>query len=110
MRLYEFEGTDLFRREGIPVPHFALAASPEEAQRIMMEQVQAGNTPSWLMKACLLLFAVFGLWAAGVGCGIAALRKPTRRAWAIVARVLSGVLPLLLCIGVASGLSGGLGG
>ncbi len=32
MRLYEFEGIRLFRRGGIPVLDYALAASPEEAQ------------------------------------------------------------------------------
>ena len=32
MRLYEFEGTELLRREGIPVPDYALATSPEEAR------------------------------------------------------------------------------
>jgi len=32
MRLYEFEGAELFRREGIPVPDFALASTPEEAK------------------------------------------------------------------------------
>jgi len=32
MRLYEFEGVELFRREGIPAPDYALATSPEEAQ------------------------------------------------------------------------------
>jgi len=32
MRLYEFEGSDLFRREGIPVPNYILAASPQEAR------------------------------------------------------------------------------
>ncbi len=32
MRLYEFEGAELFRREGIPVPESALAASPSEAR------------------------------------------------------------------------------
>ena len=37
MRLYEFEGTELFRREGIPVPDFALAASPEEAKEKAQE-------------------------------------------------------------------------
>jgi len=31
MRLYEFEGSDLFRREGISVPDCAVAASPQEA-------------------------------------------------------------------------------
>ncbi len=33
MRLYEFEGAELFRREGIPVPDYALASSPEEARQ-----------------------------------------------------------------------------
>ncbi|MFC1871902.1 succinate--CoA ligase subunit beta [Chloroflexota bacterium] len=32
MKLYEFEGRDLFQREGIPVPDYALATSPEEAR------------------------------------------------------------------------------
>jgi len=32
MRLYEYEGADIFRREGIPVPDSALAASPVEAR------------------------------------------------------------------------------
>ena len=32
MRLYEFEGNELFRREGITVPDYALATSPEEVR------------------------------------------------------------------------------
>jgi len=32
MKLYEFEGVELFRREAIPVPDSALASSPEEAR------------------------------------------------------------------------------
>jgi succinyl-CoA synthetase beta subunit len=32
MRLYEFEGAELFKREGIPVPDFALATSAAEAR------------------------------------------------------------------------------
>jgi succinyl-CoA synthetase beta subunit len=32
MKLYEFEGAELFRREGIPVPASALASTPEEAR------------------------------------------------------------------------------
>ena len=31
MRLYEFEGCKLFQNEGIPVPKYALATSPQEA-------------------------------------------------------------------------------
>jgi succinyl-CoA synthetase beta subunit len=31
MRLYEFEGAKLFQNEGIPVPKYALATSPQEA-------------------------------------------------------------------------------
>ena len=33
MRLYEFEGSDLFRREGIPVPDYVVAASPQEVRQ-----------------------------------------------------------------------------
>ena len=32
MRLYEFEGAELFRRESIPIPDFALATNPAEAR------------------------------------------------------------------------------
>ena len=33
VRLYEFEGSDLFRQEGIPVPNCAIAANPQEARQ-----------------------------------------------------------------------------
>ena len=33
MRLYEFEGSGLFRSAGIPVPEFAVAADPKEARQ-----------------------------------------------------------------------------
>jgi len=33
MRLYEFEGSDLFRREGIAVPNYAVADSPREVRQ-----------------------------------------------------------------------------
>jgi succinyl-CoA synthetase beta subunit len=32
MRLYEFEGAELFRREGIPIPAYALVSNPAEAR------------------------------------------------------------------------------
>ena len=37
MKLYEFEGIELFRRGGILVPDYALAASPEEAKERAQE-------------------------------------------------------------------------
>jgi succinyl-CoA synthetase beta subunit len=37
MKLYEFEGIELFRREGFPVLDYALAASPEEAREKAQE-------------------------------------------------------------------------
>lgn len=37
MKLYEFEGSDLFRREGIPVSYSALATNPQEAQEKAQE-------------------------------------------------------------------------
>ncbi len=52
MRLYEFEGMELFRREGIPVPDYALAESPKEAMEkakdiglpvVLKAQVLAGG-------------------------------------------------------------------
>ena len=32
MRLYEFEGTELFKKEGIPVPAFDIATTPAEVR------------------------------------------------------------------------------
>jgi len=57
MRLYEFEGIDLFRREGIPVPDYALADSPQEAR----EKAQGVGLPV-VIKAQVL---VGGRWLAG---------------------------------------------
>ena len=37
MRLYEYEGAELFRRESIPVPDYALITSPEEAKQKAQE-------------------------------------------------------------------------
>ncbi len=37
MRLYEFEGTQLFQREGISVPNYSLVMSPEEAREKAQE-------------------------------------------------------------------------
>ena len=57
MRLYEFEGIDLFRREGIPVPDYALVASPQEAR----EKAQEIGLPV-IIKAQVL---TGGRWLAG---------------------------------------------
>lgn len=83
-------------------------ATPEEAQRVLMEQIQAGNMPPWVIAAVFLMLAVFGLWTAGLICGISALRKPTRRGLAVGSLAVCGVLLLLLCVGFALG-AGGLG-
>ena len=57
MRLYEFEGSDLFRREGIPYPDYVLAASPKEAR----DKAQELGLPV-VIKAQVL---TGGRWLAG---------------------------------------------
>jgi succinyl-CoA synthetase beta subunit len=57
MKLYEFEGNDLLRREGIPVPDYALAATPVEAR----ERVEKLGLPL-VVKAQVL---TGGRWLAG---------------------------------------------
>jgi len=57
MKLYEFEGNDLLRREGIPVPDYTLAATPEEAR----EGAEALGLPV-VVKAQVL---TGGRWLAG---------------------------------------------
>jgi succinyl-CoA synthetase beta subunit len=57
MRLYEFEGHELFSREGVPVPDYALAASGQEAR----EKAQDMGLPV-VIKAQVL---TGGRWLAG---------------------------------------------
>jgi succinyl-CoA synthetase beta subunit len=57
MRLYEFEGNDLLCREGISVPEYALATTPQEAR----EKAQALGLPV-MIKAQVL---TGGRWLAG---------------------------------------------
>jgi len=57
MRLYEFEGAQLFRREGIPIPDFAVATNPVEAR----EQAARIGLPV-VLKAQVL---TGGRWLAG---------------------------------------------
>ena len=57
MRLYEFEGCKLFQSEGIPVPRYAMAASPREAR----EKAQEIGLPV-VIKAQVLSG---GRWLAG---------------------------------------------
>jgi len=57
MKLYEFEGNDLLRREGIPVPDYALTTTPEEAR----EKAETLGLPV-VVKAQVL---TGGRWLAG---------------------------------------------
>jgi succinyl-CoA synthetase beta subunit len=57
MKLFEFEGNQLFRREGIPVPDFALASTPEEVK----QKVQTIGLPV-VIKGQVL---TGGRWLAG---------------------------------------------
>lgn len=57
MRLYEYEGLELFSREGVPVPDYALASSSQEAR----EKAQTIGLPV-VIKAQVL---VGGRWLAG---------------------------------------------
>jgi len=57
MRLYEFEGNELFRRESITVPDYALAVSPEEVR----EKAQPMELPV-VIKAQVL---TGGRWLSG---------------------------------------------
>jgi succinyl-CoA synthetase beta subunit len=57
MKLYEFEGNDLFRKEGILVPSYRLASTPEEAR----EKAEEIGLPV-VIKAQIL---AGGRWVAG---------------------------------------------
>jgi len=65
MKLFEFEGNQLFRREGIPVPDFALASSPEEVK----QKVQTIGLPV-VIKGQVL---TGGRWLAG---GVKTAKSP----------------------------------
>jgi len=77
MRLYEFEGADLFRRENIRTPDFGLAASPAEARA---KAAELG--PPVVLKAQVL---TGGRWLAG---GVQVART-IGEAEAAAARILS---------------------
>ena len=57
MKLYEFEGSELFRQEGIPVPNYAVVTSPQEAR----DKARAVGLPV-IIKAQVL---TGGRWLAG---------------------------------------------
>jgi len=57
MKLYEFEGSELFRQEGIPVPNYAVVTSPQEAR----DKARAVGLPV-VIKAQVL---TGGRWLAG---------------------------------------------
>ena len=57
MRLYEFEGSEIFRQSGIPTPNYAVAATPQEAR----DQAQEIGLPV-VVKAQVL---TGGRWLAG---------------------------------------------
>ncbi|MBA7618205.1 Succinate--CoA ligase [GDP-forming] subunit beta [subsurface metagenome] len=57
MKLYEFEGSELFRQEGIPVPNYAVVSSPQEAR----DKARAVGLPV-IIKAQVL---TGGRWLAG---------------------------------------------
>jgi len=57
MKLYEFEGSELFRQEGIPVPNYAVVSSPQEAR----DKARAVGLPV-VIKAQVL---TGGRWLAG---------------------------------------------
>jgi len=65
MKLFEFEGNQLFRREGIPVPDFALASSPEEVK----QKVQTIGLPVGIKGQVL----TGGRWLAG---GVKTAKSP----------------------------------
>ena len=79
MRLYEFEGFDLFRREGIPVPTYALAASPQEAQEKAQEVGLPFSpgimTPSDIEAALNAGVSVLKFFPAGAAGGVKMLKS-----------------------------------
>ncbi|MBW1681784.1 MAG: ADP-forming succinate--CoA ligase subunit beta [Deltaproteobacteria bacterium] len=47
MKLHEYQAKEIFRKEGIPVPHGLLAVTPEEAEKA----ARAVKGPPWAVKA-----------------------------------------------------------
>ena len=82
MRLFEYEGNTLFRKEGIPVPDFELAATPEEA----VEKAKKLSLPV-MVKAQVL---TGGRWLAGGVQSAASLEEVDKAARHILGTVISG--------------------
>lgn len=83
-------------------------ATPQEAQRYFLQQVQSGNTPDWLMPATALFLLMALFWVGGLVCAIIGLRTRRRRGFAIATLCVLALGPVLVCFNVvtSSGLSG----
>jgi hypothetical protein len=65
-----------------------------EQMNAYLEKAAESGAP-WVVKSVLIMLGAFGLWVAGVVCGILAIRKPVWRGVSIAALVILG-LPLAM--------------
>ena len=87
------------------------SGTPQAAHQAMLDRIESGDVPPGATAAALLQLLAFLVWIGGVVCGVVAVRRPGRRGMAIAALVVSGVLPLILCLSlVLAAFMGGVMG
>jgi len=89
--------------------HAKEMSDPAVARRTI-EQAMSGNTPGWLLGMIVLSLTGFGLWLAGLVCGIIAVSRRVRRRLSIMALVLSLMMLAVMCLGVFASLTGSVAG
>ena len=62
-------------------------------------QKQGGAAPGWLITVGLIEMGVMAAWTATVILGVIGVLRPYRRAFAVAALVISGLVCFLLCFG-----------
>jgi hypothetical protein len=80
-------------------------ASAEEAQKAMVERVQAGYLPGWLIATVIGFILTLLVWVAAIVLCILAVRRPARRGLTIAGFVICATIPVYICLNLIVGVS-----
>jgi hypothetical protein len=91
--------------------HIGASPTPEQWRQAMadmqnewIKQMETGQVPPFLGGLLLILAGTFVAWTAGLVLTVVAFQRPARRGMAIAALVLTGIIPVFTCVGLAIGL------
>jgi hypothetical protein len=92
-------GSQIAQRVGPSPTPDELEQAMLDLQRDMMDQIAAGEIPTWGSAMILGSLLVLVLWVVGLVLAIVAICKPTRRRMAIAALIACGLTPVMFCVG-----------